>query len=135
MSRLLRDYRAYGLWVRSPIPLPFVPVPVPPTGEPDVTVRIGATPEALPAPADKCGLWEAAPGAFLMDVPGVARYLVTDGRDLLVEPHGGSDHGAGVFLTGLMFSASGGCASTRTASGACAGSGSSRRTSAPSPRW
>ena len=105
VSRPLRDYRAYGLWVRSPIPLPFVPVPVPPAREPDVTVRIGATAEALPAPADKHGLWEAAPSAFLMDVPGVARYLVTDGRDILVEPHGGSDHGAGVFLTGSMFSA------------------------------
>ena len=105
MSRPLRDYRAYGLWVRSAIALPFVPVPVPPTREPEVMVRIGATAEALPAPADKRGLWEAAPGAFLMDVPGVARYLVTDGRDILVEPHGGSDHGAGVFLTGSMFSA------------------------------
>ena len=105
MSRPLRDYRAYGLWVRSPIPLPFVPVPVPPAREPDVTVRIGATPEALPAPADERGLWEAAPGAFLMNVPGVARCLVTGGRDILVEPHGGNDHGAGVFLTGSMFSA------------------------------
>ena len=105
VSRPLRDYRAYGLWVRSAIALPFVPVPVPPAREPDVTVRIGATAEALPTPADKRGLWEAAPGAFLMDVPGVARYLVTDGRDILVEPHGGSDHGAGVFLTGSMFSA------------------------------
>ena len=105
MSRPLRDYRAYGLWVRSAIALPFVPVPVPPAREPEVTVRIGATAEALPAPADKRGLWEAAPGAFLMNVPGIARYLVTDGRDILVEPHGDSDHDAGVFLTGSMFSA------------------------------
>ena len=105
MSRPLRDYRAYGLWVRSPIALPFVPVPAPPAGEPDVTLRIGATPEALPTPADKRGLWETAPDAFLMDVPGVARYLVTDGRDILVEPRGGSDHDVSIFLTGSMFAA------------------------------
>ena len=105
MSRSLRDYRAYGLWVRSPIPLPFVPAPVPPAREPEVTVRVGATAKALPAPADERGLWEAAPGAFLMNVPGVVRCLVTGGRDILVEPHGGSDHDVSIFLTGLMFSA------------------------------
>ena len=104
-SRPLRDYRAYGLWVRSPIPLPFVPVPVPPAGEPDVTLRIGATPEALPTPAGKRGQWETTPGAFLMDVPGVARYLVTAGRDILVEPRGGSDHDVRIFLTGSIFAA------------------------------
>ena len=29
MSRPLLDYRAYGLWVRSPIALPFIRIPVP----------------------------------------------------------------------------------------------------------
>ena len=51
-SRRPRDYRACGLWVRSSIVLPFTPVPVPPAGEPDVTVRIGDVPETPPAPAD-----------------------------------------------------------------------------------
>ena len=105
MSRSLRDYRAYGLWVRSPIPLPFVPAPLPPACEPEVTVRVGSTAKALPAPADERDLWEAAPGAFLMNVPGVVRCLVTGGRDILVEPHGDSDHDVSIFLTGLMFSA------------------------------
>ena len=105
MSRSLRDYRAYGLWVRSPIPLPFVPAPVPPACEPEVTVRVGATAKALRAPADERDLWEAAPGAFLMNVPGVVRCLVTGGHDILVEPHGDSDHDVSIFLTGLMFSA------------------------------
>ena len=104
MSRPLLDYRAYGLWVRSPIALPFIRVPVPPAaGEPDVTIRIGATPEALPAPVESRGLWEAAPGAFLRNVRGVARFMVTGGRDVLVEPCGGGDHVIGLFLTGSVF--------------------------------
>ena len=51
--RALRDYRTYGLWVRSPIALPFTPVPIPPAGGPDVIIRIGSVPETLPAFADR----------------------------------------------------------------------------------
>ena len=105
MSRPLCDYRAYGLWVRSPIALPFIRIPVPPSGEPDVTIRIGTTPEALPAPVESHGPWETAPGAYLRNVRDGARFLVTGGRDILVEPRGGSDHVVGLFLTGPVFAA------------------------------
>jgi len=106
MSRRPYDYTAYGLHVRSPFPLPFfAPLSGLPHREPDVAVRIGAAPASLPAPADRHGLWESAPGAFLLDAPGVARYLVTDGRDVLVDPHGGRGREAGVFLTGPVFAA------------------------------
>ena len=105
VSRAPRDYRAYGLWVRSPIALPFTPVPTPPAGGPDVTVRIGAVPEALPAFADRRPRWETTPGCFLRRAPGGARFLVTGGRDILVEPRGSSDHEVGLFLTGSVFGA------------------------------
>ena len=36
---------------------------------------------------------------------GVARFLVTNGRDVLVEPCGENDHDLGVFLTGSVFAA------------------------------
>ena len=122
MSRPPYEYMAYGLHVRSPFALPFTPLPDGPHGdggphdgrssngergsqsEPDVRVRIGTAPAALPAPADRRGLWESAPGAFLLDVPGVARYLATDGRDVLVEPYGGGND-VGVFLIGPVFAA------------------------------
>ena len=104
-SRPPRDYAAYGLSVRSPIPLPFLPLPVHRAGEPDVTVRIGATPAALPSPVVKQTFREIAPGAFLLSVDGVARYLVTNGRDVLVETCGGNDHDLGVFLAGSVFTA------------------------------
>ena len=105
MSRRLCDYRAYGLWVRSPIALPFIRVPVPPAGEPDVTVRIGVTPEALPAPVESHGPWETAPGAYLRSVRDGVRFLVTGGRDILVELRGSSDDVVGLFLTGSVFAA------------------------------
>ena len=71
----LYDYRAYGLRIRSAVPLPFDPLPEPgasepPAFEPDVTVRLGAVPETLPGGPAGHSLfpphWQARPGAFLM---------------------------------------------------------------------
>ncbi len=104
MSRALHHYTAYGLRVQSPIALPFVPSPSAPAHEPDVVIRVGAVPAALPTPVDKTRLWESTPGAFLLNVDGVARYLVTEGRNILVEPRGG-DQDVSVFLTGSVFAA------------------------------
>ena len=105
MNRPLRDYTAYGLHVRSPIALPFIPSQSP-HGEPDVTIRIGKTPEALHLPIWRSRRRETAPGGVLLqNVDGVARYLVTGGRDIVVEPRGGSDNDLGVFLVTLVFAA------------------------------
>ena len=105
MNRPLRDYTAYGLHVRSPVALPFTPLSNPPDGEPDVTIRIGRTPVALHFPAGRPRRRETAPGTLLLNVDGVARYLVTGGRDVVVEPRGGSDNDLGVFLITLVFAA------------------------------
>ena len=108
----MNDYTAYGLRVRSAIPLPFASLPGVPGGErgsndePDVTIRLGEAPATLPAPA-RAGVrgvvWEAAPGAFVLNVDGVARYLVTGGCDVMVEPRGGGDRDVGHFLAGPVF--------------------------------
>ena len=96
----MRDYRAYGLHIRSAVPLPFNPLPAPAT-EPDVTVRLGNVPAALPdGPGEviRTAHWQARPGTFLMDRGEVARWLVTGGRDVLVEPFGGEDDVAAFFV-------------------------------------
>ena len=96
--RFPRDYVVDGLRVRSSVPLRFAaPCMRAPAPAPDVTVRFGAVPTALRVPAKERRClgdrmeWEAAPGVFLLHVRGVARYLVTEGRDVLVEPRGGDD--------------------------------------------
>lgn len=97
-----RDYVAWGLRIRCELPVPFAAAgPAP--GAPDVTVRLGAVPEALEAPRDRRGPWESAPGLFLLKVDGVARYLVTAGRDVVVEPAGGDESAVtGVLLGSVM---------------------------------
>ena len=101
----MREYGAYGLRVCSAIALPFDPLPGP-SAEPDVTVRLGAVPATLPAgPGNvtRTPIGEARSGAFLMLIEGVARYLVTNGRDVLIEPLEGDDEVAGFFCVGLPF--------------------------------
>ena len=113
MTGRTTDYVACGLRIRSSTALPLRTAPEPDDGRPagaDVTVRIGATPPRLPNPvADgrRRGnrAWEAAPGAFLMTVDDQARYLVADGRDVLIEPLGGSEREMGAFLIGPPFAA------------------------------
>ena len=88
----MHEYHAFGLHVRSAVALPFDPLQPKPSSAPDVTVRLGTVPQTLPAGAGqttKGPIWQARPGAFLIELEGVARYLVTDGRDILVEPLGG----------------------------------------------
>ena len=108
----MNDYTAYGLRVRSALPLPFASLPGVPGGErgssdePDVTVRLVEATATLPAPARagvRSVVWEAAPGGFVLNVDGVARYLVTGGCDVTVEPRGGDDRDVGHFLAGPVF--------------------------------
>ena len=104
----MHDYRAYGLHVRSAIALPFdsLPQPVEHSAEPDVWVRIGAVPPALPAGAGGAvqgRIWQARPNAFLIEVEDIARCLVTDGKDILIEPLGGDADDLAAFFLGAMF--------------------------------
>ena len=99
-----RDYVAWGLRIRCELPVPFAAAGAAP-GAPDVTVRLGAVPDALEAPRDRVGPWESAPGVFLLKVDGVARYLVTAGRDVVVEPTGGDESAVTAFLLGSVMAA------------------------------
>ena len=72
-------------------------------------MRLGAVPETLPGGPAGHSLfpphWQARPGAFLMHMEGVARYLVTGGRDVLIEPLGADDGAVADFFPGTPFTA------------------------------
>ena len=103
MSGSTSHYAAYGLEIRSEIPLPFAPST--PETDAQVTIRLGAVPETLGAPRESRRAWEAAPGAFLLAVDGVARYLVREGREIIVEPAPGGGGAVSAFLLGSVFAA------------------------------
>ena len=96
-------YTAYGLEFRSAIAVPFRPVT--PTREPDVTVRIGPVPKTLNAIGHAGRRWQAVPGAYLLNMDGVARYLVLEGREIVVEPTGGDEADLRTFLLGSVLAA------------------------------
>ena len=101
-----QDYSAYGLRVRSAIALPYRLV-APSDERPDVYVRFGAVPERLESPhrVNPRSIWEAAPNRFLFRIEGIARYLVADGADILVQRDGGSEREVAITLVGSVFAA------------------------------
>ena len=100
MSTPPRRYMAYGLRIDSEIPLPFAPSAAPDDNQPDVTVRIGATPSALDPNAARGRTWHALPGAFLVTIANAGRYLALGGREIRVQPSGASRRELGHYLVG-----------------------------------
>ena len=99
------QYIAYGLQWRSSFPLPFA-TSAAPAKVPDVTVRLGATPQRLPRHGGDCTphAFDAAPGVALLRVAEVARYFITP-TEVVVEPQGGSDDDIVAFLVGPALAA------------------------------
>lgn len=89
-SGWLADQRfAFGLHFRSELELPELAPGE--CGAPDVTVRLGKAPHRLAdaVPVRRHG-WASA-DAFLFEAPGVARYLVSGGAEVVVEPCPGAE--------------------------------------------
>lgn len=104
MSGAVR-YRAFGLTIESAIELPEVPKATPDLGT-DVRVVIGEPPASLSAPLRSGVLFEAQPGEYLLEVEGVARYYVRDGREVIVAPAAGADPASvRLFLLGSSLTA------------------------------
>ena len=76
------SYTAFGLCFAIEFPCPEL---VPGRGSPDVLIRYGVVPTTLAA-AKKTGVrYQAVPGQLLLTVDGVARFLVRDGKEIIVE--------------------------------------------------
>lgn len=100
MTSPIRRYLAYGLRIDSEVPLPFAPSSPPDASAPDVTVRFGRTPSELGAKATRGREWQANPGTFLMNMRDIGRYLAVGGREVTVQPTGGSRLELGRHLAG-----------------------------------
>jgi hypothetical protein len=97
-------YRAFGLAIRSCLPLPeLLPAD---SGPADVEVEYGEVPAELPDALARGVRFQAAPGRLLLQVDGVARYLVSGGSRVTIarDPAAG-DEDVRVFLLGSVFGA------------------------------
>lgn len=80
------SYRIAGLHVQSDFPLNGSIALDAQTSAPDIVIRIGDVPATLENAVTTGPNWQSAPSAFLLDVPGVVRFLVTAGSEIVVAP-------------------------------------------------
>ncbi|TWH47412.1 hypothetical protein [Sporomusa sp. KB1] len=103
MRRKQFFYNAYGLTIASDFYLPGL---VEGKGSPDVVIRYGTVPDALENAIINAILFQVAPGKFLLNLDGVARYYIIDGREIIVEPFAtAADADVQVFLLGPVLAA------------------------------
>lgn len=87
-----RHYAVYGLVLHSELECPELPLAA--EGEPDVVVRLGAVPAALPDPCAAGVLYQVQGERFLFRLPGTAAFLAEAGREITVDLTPDADPGA-----------------------------------------
>ena len=100
------NYTAYSLEIQSELMLrPLVINPI--VAAADVSIRFGQLPAEGLSDAVITGLYyQVKPGAFLLHVPHVSKFLVTDGKEIIVEPAPNMDeHSLAAFLLGPCIAA------------------------------
>jgi len=97
----LWSYRISGLRVQSELPLlGSIPLDAP-AGAPDIHIRLGDVPVALEDARAIGPNWQSGPETFLLEVPGVVRFLVADGSEIVVAPLAGTSIAdAAIFVAG-----------------------------------
>jgi hypothetical protein len=87
-----KTYQVFGLKISSAIPLPALPVHTISSNDmSDVHIAYGEVPEQLKCPQNRGVRYQAAPGEFLLRVDGVARYHVSEGRQIVIAPEPGAE--------------------------------------------
>lgn len=100
------QYRVCGLSVESDFALPEMVQESGKNSSPDVRIRHGAVPAALEGCRHSGPIWQISDRAFLLIVPGVARFLATDGCDVVIERQSpATDADAAPFLMGTVVGA------------------------------
>jgi HPr Serine kinase C-terminal domain len=97
-------YCISGLSVRSEIALPGLNAAVADRGDPDVTIRRRPVPAALENARAISPTLQMAGKQFLFHIPNVARFLLSDGREIAFEVEPDCDDGdIPIFLIGTVF--------------------------------
>jgi len=79
-------YFAYGLFIRSVIGCPSLQRVSPLAGTvPDVDLLLGSVPESLDKPLTRGVLFEATGDEYLLKIPGVGKFLVRNGNEIVIE--------------------------------------------------
>lgn len=98
-------YRAYQLNIHADFPIPEF-LPGVERDDADVVIRHGAVPTALENATGKGVLYQATANQFLLNLNDVARYLVQNGNEIIVEPAPNSlESDVRVFLLGSSIGA------------------------------
>jgi len=101
----LNAYWAYGLSIHTDLICPELPRHPHPVHDPDVTVILLPQDAGMLCPLPDC-TYEVQPGCFRLDVPGVARYRVEEGKRIFIEPLvNASPEKVRLFLLGSTMSA------------------------------
>lgn len=96
-------YRISGLSVASDIALPGL-LAGKPSPSPDVTIRRGSVPERLEGVTGTGPTWQVAGRQFVLRIPGIARFLLEDGRAIVFTPESeDSLVDVPIFLIGTAF--------------------------------
>src|ERR1700761_1113005 len=100
----MHNYLICGLSVASELELPgAIPQSAPATPA-DVSIRRATLPTALGDAPERGPNWQIAGESILLHVPKVARFQITDGRDIAVEIAAGSrEQDAGAYALGAVF--------------------------------
>ncbi len=96
-------YSAYGLNIVSPIPLPEL---LPSAHDPDVRIGFGNVPLSLDEVKEEGVCYQANHSTLLLLINGVARFLVSGGNEIVIEPHPDCDEDSlRLFLLDAAFGA------------------------------
>lgn len=100
------SYKVFGLNIASEILLPELLPAIDTPDIADVDIYLGQVPDEIDGVIEKTKNFQAAKNQFLLHIPGVGRYYVTNGNRIVVEPFENvQEMSVRVFLLGTAFGA------------------------------
>lgn len=73
-------------------------------GSPDIQIHLGAVPRQLDHPLHETAFYQLDKNHLLLTLPGIARYMVADGQQVMIEPDPeAKEQDIRVFLLGSIF--------------------------------